>query len=215
MKLSTVFALTGAGCAAAFAPSTSLRQKNAALSMSYESEVGSQAPLGYWDPLNFIYEVDQERFDRLRYVELKHGRIAMLAITGHLTTTAGVRLAGDIDYSGTSFASIKTGIAGLSDIPTSGLLQLVAFIGFLELFVMKDVKGTAEFPGDFRNGFGPGWEKFTDEEKLEKRSIELNNGRAAQMGILGLMVHEVLSGGAEPYIINQLLGYSSHFNEGL
>jgi len=214
MKLSTVFALTAAGSAAAFAPSTPLRQQNA-LSMSFESEVGAQEPLGFWDPLNYVYGVDQERFDRLRYVELKHGRIAMLAITGHLTTTSGIRLAGNIDYSGTSFASIKTGLAGISDIPTAGLLQIVAFIGFLELYVMKDVKGTAEFPGDFRNGFGPGWAKFSDEEKLQKRAVELNNGRAAQMGILGLMVHEVLSGGTEPYIINQLLGYSSGFNAGL
>jgi hypothetical protein len=27
---------------------------------------------------------------------------------------------------------------------------------------------------------------------MRKRSIELNNGRAAQMGILGLMTHEAL-----------------------
>ena len=36
-----------------------------------------------------------------------------------------------------------------------------------------------------------GWDKFSDEEKLRKRAIELNNGRAAQMGILGLMIHEI------------------------
>jgi hypothetical protein len=33
-----------------------------------------------------------------------------------------------------------------------GLSQIIAFIGFLELFVMKDVTGEGEFPGDFRNG---------------------------------------------------------------
>ena len=37
-----------------------------------------------------------------------------------------------------------------------------------------------------------GWDKFDDATKLKKRAIELNNGRAAQMGILGLMVHEKL-----------------------
>jgi len=51
----------------------------------------------------------------------------------------------------------------------------------------------AEFKGDFRNGFIDfGWDKLSPEAKMRKRAIELNNGRAAQMGILGLMVHEKL-----------------------
>lgn len=101
----------------------------------------------------------------------------------------------------------------MSQIPTAGILQIVAFVGFLELFVMKDVKGNGEFPGDFRNGFDFGWDKYTDEEKAAKRSIELNNGRAAQMGILGLMFHEMMGG--DPYVINELFGYPSGFNAGL
>merc|ERR1740128_832187 len=210
MKLAIVSLL--AGSAAAFAPATPSAAKSQ-LGMSFDNELGAQRPLGYWDPLNFCLDQDQARFDRLRYVELKHGRIAMLAISGHLHTSAGNRLGGNIDLAGTPFSSIKTGIAGLSDVPTAGLIQIVAFIGFLELFVMKDVTGKGEFAGDFRNGFDFGWDKYSEEEKLSKRAIELNNGRAAQMGILGLMVHEKLSG--EPFVINSLLGYSSHFNEGL
>eukprot|EP00984_Skeletonema_dohrnii_P035194 scaffold34668_cov189-Skeletonema_dohrnii-CCMP3373.AAC.1 len=51
----------------------------------------------------------------------------------------------------------------------------------------------AEFKGDFRNGFIDfGWDKLSDDQKMRKRAIELNQGRAAQMGILGLMVHEKL-----------------------
>mmetsp|Transcript_12760 Transcript_12760/g.18119 ORF Transcript_12760/g.18119 Transcript_12760/m.18119 type:complete len:231 (+) Transcript_12760:3-695(+) len=212
MKTAAVLSLL-AGSAAAFAPAATTKSATQ-LAASFESEVGAQKPLGFWDPLNFVLDQDQSRFDRLRYVELKHGRIAMLAITGHITTSSGVRLSGDIDYSGTSFASIKSGLAGLSDVPTGGLLQILAFIGFLEVFVMKDVNGTGEFPGDFRNGFLDfGWDKYSDEEKLEKRAIELNNGRAAQMGILGLMVHEKIGG--DPYIINAISGFPSHFNEGL
>ena len=60
---------------------------------------------------------------------------------------------------------------------------------------MKDVPGTGnEFVGDFRNGYIDfGWDTFTEEEQLSKRAIELNNGRAAQLGILGLMVHEKIA----------------------
>jgi hypothetical protein len=72
--------------------------------------------------------------------------------------------------------------------------QIVAFVGFLELFVMKDITG-GEFVGDFRNGaIDFGWDKFDEETKLKKRAIELNNGRAAMMGILGLMMHEQVGG---------------------
>ena len=39
-----------------------------------------------------------------------------------------------------------------------------------------------------------GWNKFDEDTKLQKRAIELNNGRAAMMGILGLLVHEQLGG---------------------
>ena len=42
----------------------------------------------------------------------------------------------------------------------------------------------------------------SDETKLKKRAVELNNGRAAMMGILGLMVHEQL--GSNMPIIGQL-----------
>ena len=84
---------------------------------------------------------------------------------------------------------------------------------FFQLFVMKDVTGQSEFVGDFRNGFIDfGWDTFTEEQKLQKRGIELNNGRAAQMGIFGLMVHEGINN--NPYILNDILSAPVAFNAG-
>lgn len=119
----------------------------------------------------------------------------MLAFLGQITTRAGFHLPGAIDYSGDSFDSYPNGVAALigpNSIPTAGLVQLIAFIGILEIAVMRDIEGTGnEFVGDFRNGYIDfGWDDLDEEAKLSKRAIELNNGRAAMMGILGLMVHE-------------------------
>mmetsp|Transcript_31690 Transcript_31690/g.104864 ORF Transcript_31690/g.104864 Transcript_31690/m.104864 type:complete len:208 (-) Transcript_31690:274-897(-) len=180
--------------------------------MKAEGEIGVTPPLGVWDPLGCLAEpVDYPRRDYRRYVELeiKHGRIAMLAFLGH-AAAAGAhlpgKLAGDL-----AFADMpKTGFAALAATPPLGLLQMFLFVGFLELKVCKDVTGTGEFPGDFRNGVDNGaWDSFTPQQKLEKRSKELNNGRAAMMGILGLMVHENLAGPA--YVANEYFGLPAPF----
>ena len=184
--------------AAAFAPAQT--GKTTTSLAAFENELGAQPPLGFFDPLGLLDDADQERFDRLRYVELKHGRICQLAFLGQITTRAGVRLPGDISYDGTKFSDIGEGWAGSLQVPVAGALQILAFVGFLELAVMKDVTGEGEFVGDFRNGaLDFGWDTFDEETKLSKRAIELNNGRAAMMGILGLMVHEQL-GGSVPIV---------------
>ena len=194
---SVIFAAAIAS-AAAFAPAQTGKATTAL--NAFESELGVQPPLGFFDPLGLLDEADQDRFDRLRFVEIKHGRIAQLAFLGNIITRAGVHLGGNIDYAGHSFDSYPNGLAALfgpDSVPDRGTVQIFCFIGLLELFVMKDIPGTGnEFVGDFRNGaLDFGWDKkFDAETKLQKRAIELNNGRAAMMGILGLMMHEQLGG---------------------
>ena len=191
IKMKSVIIASLIASAAAFAPAQQAA-KTTAMSMSFEDELGAQAPLGFFDPLGMVSDGDQDKFDRLRYVEIKHGRISMLAVVGYLVAENGIRLPGDIDYSGTTFASIPNGFGALDAISGAGIAQIVAFIGFLEVAVMKDITG-GEFVGDFRNGaFDLGWDTFDAETQLSKRAIELNQGRAAQMGILALMVHEKL-----------------------
>jgi len=185
--------------AAAFAPA---QQKASSTALkAFENELGAQPPLGFFDPLGLVADGDQEKFDRLRYVELKHGRICMLGVVGYLTTAAGVRLPGQISYDGTKFSDIGYGWDGSSQVPVAGALQVLAFVGFLEIAVMKDITG-GEFPGDFRNDFIDfGWDSFDEETKLQKRAIELNQGRAAMMGLLALMVHDKL-GNVEQFFPN-------------
>lgn len=173
--------------------------------MNFESEVGAQAPLGFWDPLGLLKDADQDRFDRLRFVELKHGRIAMLGVVGYLVQQ-NYRFPGTIDLEGHQFADLPNGFGGLASVPALGLLQIFLSIGWWELKGWKQVEGST--PGDF----GIKYLDYikTDEQKAQKRAVELNNGRAAMMGLLALMVHEKLDG--HPFVINDLLGFPYTFN---
>mmetsp|Transcript_22804 Transcript_22804/g.38055 ORF Transcript_22804/g.38055 Transcript_22804/m.38055 type:complete len:124 (-) Transcript_22804:98-469(-) len=123
----------------------------------------------------------------------------MLAILGHLVTTAGYRLPGDIAY-GVPFSSMKNGLAAFDTIPAAGFAQLFAFIGLIEL-------GFGSVQADIEDKCEESYSSFTVDRR---KAVELNNGRAAQMGILALMVHEKLDN--NPYIINSLLGYPVAFN---
>merc|ERR1719469_1319604 len=176
-----------AGYAAAFAPVNEVTRTSTNL-----NALGSQPPIGFWDPLGLVEDGNQANFDRLRYVEIKHGRVAMLANVGYLVGASGLRFGGAISYDGTQFSDIPGGFDALAKIPDGGLFQIFALCGLLEIFVMKDITG-GEFIGDFRNNsFDLGWDTFDEQTKISKRAIELNNGRAAMMGILALMVHEKL-----------------------
>jgi hypothetical protein len=163
----------------------------------FENKVGAIAPVFYWDPLDFCKDVDDARFDRLRSVELKHGRISMLAIVGHLVTTAGYRWQGEVAY-GIKWEDVPAGLAAVQKIPPEGIFQIMLFIGLLETGyeASKDlVEESCE----------PYWA-----DNVQKQNIELNNGRAAQMGILGLMMHEKIDN--NPYILNSILGSPIEFN---
>lgn len=178
--------------AAAFAPVQQQQASTALNASPFENDIGATLPIGFYDPLGLVADGDQANFDRLRLTELKHGRISMLAVVGYLAQEAGLRWPGDIDIHGHAFADIPNGYAALEAIPYFGNIQIICLIGALEVFVMRDFTG-GEFPGDLRNGLTDfGWDTFDERTKLRKRSIELNNGRAAMMGILGLMVHEQL-----------------------
>merc|ERR1712048_305621 len=52
---------------------------------AFESELGVQAPVGFFDPLGLAKDGDVDTFKRRRETELKHGRISMLAAMGYIT----------------------------------------------------------------------------------------------------------------------------------
>ena len=184
----------------AFSPAGRMA-RSSALKMSFESEIGAQPPLGFWDPLGLLNDADEARFARLREVETKHGRIAQLAILGHLVTTAGYRLPTSLTP-GYDLSNVKAGLAALTDLPVEAVFGTLLTVALIEggYAARKDEIEAVQLEKS-------GWD---DETIAKKLAIELNNGRAAQMGILALMVHEKLDN--NPYIINSLLGYPVAFN---
>ena len=94
-----------------------------------------------------------------------------------------------------------------SKLALNHLTRLFWKIGLIELGFAQ-IKDELEEDCEARMD-SAGWDAA---KKDSKRAIELNNGRAAQMGILALMVHEKLDN--NPYIINSLLGAPVDFNAG-
>jgi hypothetical protein len=150
----------------------------------------------FQDPLKLLEGADQERFDRLRSVELKHGRICQLAFLGYLTTWSGIRLPGSLGD--VPMADIPGGHDAVFKVPAFGLVQILCLAGALELGGWKQKEGS--FPGDFSaSPFPVGYLGNPSEEKqLQLRAQELNQGRAAMMGLLGVLVHEQIDG--QPFI---------------
>jgi Chlorophyll A-B binding protein len=85
MKSTIIASLVAA--AAAFAPASHHKAGTSlAAKADFANEIGAQAPLGVFDPFNVLGRCDKAEFDRIRAVEIKHGRVAMLAVVGYLTT---------------------------------------------------------------------------------------------------------------------------------
>ena len=134
-----------------------------------------------------VADGDAEKFKFYREVELKHGRVAMLAVTGYIIQELA-RFPGAIDLSGTTFASIPNGVGAIGAIPSLGWLQIVASIGYWELIGMEDRRGSEE-PGDFGTGyFG---KSLQGQEKKEKLTKKIQNGRLAMLGIMELITHDL------------------------
>merc|ERR1719373_673560 len=185
MKLATLSLLFAS--AAAFAPSQTGRTATS-LNVN-ELELGATAPLGVFDPLGWL-DGEPETFERRRAVERKHGRISMAAMVGVIVHNNHITFDGYLSPSQElKFSDVPTGVDGIRAIPTAGLLQILFFFALVELAWMP----ASQYDGDY----GVGWfgENIQNpEEKARKLNAEMNNGRAAMLGILGNMVTECITG---------------------
>lgn len=135
----------------------------------------------FFDPLGFATD---ENFPRMREAELKHGRVAMVAVVGALVTTS----AQEKDF----LAFLTSGktprilqLVGEWDL--AFIIQFVVFCGILETLVL--VQPT---PQDMPGDYGIGYWGVRDKGENERALIsELENGRLSMMVILYYLVKEI------------------------
>mmetsp|Transcript_32121 Transcript_32121/g.36525 ORF Transcript_32121/g.36525 Transcript_32121/m.36525 type:complete len:203 (+) Transcript_32121:115-723(+) len=183
--IAALFALIGA--TAAFAPGT---KESVSTVLNVEStKIGATAPLGFFDPLGYI--TDEKKFERYRAVERKHGRIAMVAMLGTFVHNNNIVFDGYLSPSqGIKFSDVSSGIGGLFQVPPQGLAQILLVAALIELAWWPARK----LDGDYgiRVGKINNWVQEPAKE-LRQKNAELNNGRAAMMGCLGVILQEVVT----------------------
>jgi len=179
--------------------------------------------LGFWDPLgaadyNFWGIGNDATIGYLRHAEIKHGRVAMAAFLGFCAQSTPL-VSGEH-----AFLPYKGYIAGCTpqeqwdNVPLLGKLQIFTLIGLLESYGegAGDPAGYVHYTKGGVPGYYPPikgrvggqilfnlWDPFTlpggpssmtPERKARGLKSELLNGRAAQMGILGLLSESAVPG---------------------
>jgi len=177
------------------APAPALVSRSA-ISMSAISpgDIGTTAPLGVYDPLQLMTK-NPEKYRRFQEMEIKHGRIAMAATLHVILTEAGIRWPGYLSFAeDIKYTDMPGGtIASWAALPNLAWLQIVLIVALLDNSVLAQQPDKA--PGDVVSF---GWVRYEDVPgfagKEFKLNVERNNGRAAMMGIAGMITHEALTG---------------------
>merc|ERR1712203_1067062 len=163
---------------------------------AFESELGVQAPVGFWDPVGFCNDGDSAKFKRRRATELKHGRVSMLACMGYITPEF-FKLPGYLSPSmGVKFSEIPNGLAAISKVPSAGWAQMAAWCAFCEVS-QKQAPGTPAYEGNFGFKAIPDslvYDSSDPAQRKKKLNAELANGRLAMMAIIGCFFQDGLTG---------------------
>ena len=159
---------------------------------------GITGPLGFFDPVGFSTspDVSEGKVKFYREVELKHGRVAMLASLGFLVAENFHPLfGGSID--------VPSNIA-FQETPLQtfwpAVMLVLSGIEVFSVFSFNSPFGGEPWSirSDYRNGdlgFDPlGLAPESEAEFKEMQTKELNNGRLAMIAIAGMVGQELATG---------------------
>jgi hypothetical protein len=180
--------------------------------------------VGFFDPLDlanadFWGQGNAATIGFLRHAEIKHGRVAMAAFVGYIVHANGIQfpwapVGGGVTITTTNPAEMW------DQVPMNAKLQMAALIFFLEWFSelgervgmephymrggkpgkypsFNNAANKAAPPGHFMldlyDPFGFSKNKSA-EQKARGLLVEINNGRAAQLGIFGFISEQKIPG---------------------
>ena len=164
---------------------------------------GISAPLGFFDPAGFCSDdngaegaATEGKVRFYREVEIKHGRIAMLAALGFpIAEQFHPLFGGGIDTN--SFSAFQQTPLQTFWPAVVGAIAVIEVLSIIPAFENPNVEGWAirsdHAAGDL--GFDPlGLKPTTEAEFKEMQTKELNNGRLAMIAIAGMVVQEGITG---------------------
>jgi hypothetical protein len=147
---------------------------------------GATKPLGYFDPLGFAKNKKESELVKLREAELKHGRWGMISalaipVTEAVTHEQAIHV---LDNANMLTISGFTTVVALSEWRSMLLGWENPFTNSSNYFVMKS---------DYQPGDLGLKASFVGNEKSFMFDAEINNGRLAMIGSLGMIVQELVS----------------------
>merc|ERR1719253_2584292 len=96
----------------------------------------------------------------LRQAEIKHGRVAMAAFVGYIVQSNGIHFPWALTTSGVSFADISAAGSPPDQwdaLPTSAKVQILLFVGFLELWGESSIETAKDGELHYMRGGKPGY----------------------------------------------------------
>lgn len=134
----------------------------------------------------------------MREAELKHGRVAQLAVVGWILVDQGWR------FPGSQYSSIASSVVAHDPMVAAGNMTLLLGVVFiLEMIggaaIFGAAKGSGRAPGDF--GLDPFYLTEKSDKKARYELSEIAHCRLAMFAISGICTQAVLNGGSFPYTV--------------
>jgi len=176
--------------------------------------------IGFYDPLNlsggeFWGDSNEATIGFLREAEIKHGRVAMAAFVGFIVHANNIRF----PWAPVGGTPIPTDIAPQAmwdSLCEAGKWQIILTIGFLEFwrenaYILKE-EGQTHYMRGGKPGYFPTFDQLphpvpfnlfdpfklsanaSPEKKAKGLVAEINNGRLAQIGIMGFLAESKVPG---------------------